>query len=132
MFRKRLFLLSSAMASFITPSISIAVSVALPSIARSFNVDMAFVNWFANVFLVSMASTILLLGVVADWLGKELMFVIGVAIFMATAFLVLCGGDFTLLLLLRCVQGLGAAMISGTAVAILASLFPKETASLLE
>jgi MFS family permease len=74
-----------------------------------------------------MASTILLLGVVADWLGKELMFVIGVAIFMATAFLVLCVGDFTWLLLLRCVQGLGAAMISGTAVAILASLFPKET-----
>jgi len=115
------------MASFITPFISIAVSVALPSIARSFNVDMASVNWFANVFLVSMASTILLLGVMADWLGKELMFVIGAAVFMATAFLVLFVSDFTWLLMLRCVQGLGAAMISGTAVAILASLFPKET-----
>jgi hypothetical protein len=39
---------------------------------------MASVNWFANVFLVSMAST--MLGVVADWLGKELVFVIGVAV----------------------------------------------------
>lgn len=126
MFRKGLFLLSSAMASFITPFISIAVSVALPSIAGSFNVDMAFVNWFANVFLISMASTILLLGVVADWLGKELIFVIGMAIFMVTAFLTLCIGNFTLLLILRCLQGLGAAMISGTAVAILAFLFPKE------
>jgi hypothetical protein len=47
---------------------------------------MASVNWFVNVFLVSMASAILLLGVVADWLGKELMFVIGAAIFMSTAF----------------------------------------------
>jgi len=127
MFRNGLFLLSSAMASFITPFISIAVSVALPSIAKSFNLDMASVNWFANAFLISMASTILLLGVVADWLGKELMFVIGVAVFTVTAFLVLFVGDFTWLLLLRCVQGLGAAMISGTAVAILASLFPKET-----
>jgi MFS family permease len=74
-----------------------------------------------------MASTILLLGVMADWLGKELMFVIGAVIFMATAFLILLVGDFTWLLLLRCVQGFGAAMISGTAVAILANLFPKET-----
>jgi Na+/melibiose symporter-like transporter len=40
-----------------------------------------------------MASTILLLGVVADWLGKELMFVIGVAVFTVTAFLVLFVGD---------------------------------------
>jgi MFS family permease len=45
---------------------------------------------------------------------------------MATAFLVLYVGDFTWLLLLRCVQGLGAAMVSGTTVAILASLFPRE------
>jgi len=36
-------------------------------------------------------------------------------------------GDFIWLLLLRCVQDLGAAMISGTAIAILANLFPKET-----
>jgi len=127
MLKKGLFLLSSAMASFITPFISIAVSIALPSIARSFNVDMASANWFANVFLISMASTILLLGVVADWLGKELIFVIGAATFMTTAFSVLFVSDFTWLLILRSVQGLGAAMISGTAVAILVSLFPKET-----
>jgi len=70
---------------------------------------------------------LLLLGVMADWLSKELMFVIGAAVFMATAFLVLFVSGFTRLLMLRCVQGLGAAMISGTAVVILASLFPKET-----
>ncbi|RLE48747.1 MAG: hypothetical protein DRJ31_06515 [Candidatus Methanomethylicota archaeon] len=126
MSRKELFLSSSAMASFITPFLSIAVNIALPSIARSFNVDMAFVNWFANVFLVSMASTILLLGVMADWFGKEIVFVIGAAIFMVTAFLIPYISDFTLLLLLRGIQGIGAAMISGTAIAILASLFPKE------
>lgn len=127
MFRRRLFLISSTMASFITPFISVAVNVALPTVAKSFNVDMAFVNWFANVFLMSMASTILFLGVVADWLGRELMFVVGASIFMATAFLVLCTGNFALLLVLRFIQGLGAAMISGTSVAILASLFPEKT-----
>jgi MFS family permease len=127
MSKSGLFLLSSAMASFITPFISIAVSVALPSIAKSFNIDMASVNWFVNVFLISMASTILLLGVVADWLSKELIFVIGAGIFSATSFSILYTGNFTCLLILRCAQGFGAAMISGTAVAILASLFPKET-----
>jgi len=127
MSKSGLFLLSSAMASFTTPFISIAVSVALPSIAKSFNIDMASVNWFVNVFLISMASTILLLGVVADWLSKELIFVIGAEIFSATSFSILYTGNFTCLLILRCAQGFGAAMISGTAVAILASLFPKET-----
>lgn len=126
MFRRRLYLISSAMASFITPFISVAVNVALPTVAKSFNVDMAFVNWFANVFLMSMASTILFLGVVADWLGKELMFVVGATIFMATAFLVLCTGNFAFLLILRFMQGVGAAMISGTSVAILVSLYPEK------
>lgn len=126
MSNKGLFLISSATASFLTPFIAISVNVALPAITKTFSIDMASVNWFVNVFLISMASTILPLGVIADWLGRELIFITGTATFAITAFSVLYVSDFTLLLILRGIQGLGAAMISGTAVAILAGLFPEK------
>jgi len=74
-----------------------------------------------------MASTILFLGVIADWLGKELLFIIGTIFFAAATFSILYVSDFKLLLVFRCIQGFGAAMISGTAVAILADIFPRNT-----
>jgi len=126
MLKKGIFLASSTVASFITPFISTSVNIALPTIAKSFNISVAFVNWFVNVFLISMASTILFFGVVADWFGKERIFVAGVMIFAVTALLTPYINNFAYLLILRGIQGLGAAMISGTAVAILTSLFPKK------
>ena len=127
MLRRFFFLASSIIASFTIPFISIAVNIALPTIAKSFNLDMVFVNWFANIFLISMASTILLLGVIADWLGKELLFVTGTIFFAAATFSILYINDFKLLLVFRCMQGFGAAMISGTAIAIIADIFPRKT-----
>ncbi|MEM0027528.1 MAG: MFS transporter [Ignisphaera sp.] len=115
------------MASFITPFISSAVNIALPSIARSLNIDMAQVNWFANAFLISLASTILLLGVIADYVGRERVFVSGVILFAITSAAIPYIKDFAALLILRCLQGLGAAMVSGTTVAILASMFRERT-----
>lgn len=127
MARRQLFLVSSTLASFITPFVSTAVNIALPSITSYFGVDAASVNWFANVFLISLASTILVVGVVADWVGRERLFVSGVFLFMISSLLILFTRDFTTALVLRALQGLGSAMISGIAVAILASLFPRET-----
>lgn len=95
--------------------------------ARAFGVDIAAANWIANSFLISMASTILFMGAVADWIGRELIFIGGVAVFALTSFLIPYSGSFASFLVLRCIQGLGAAMISGTAVAILASIFPERT-----
>ncbi|MEM1556477.1 MAG: MFS transporter [Candidatus Bathyarchaeia archaeon] len=124
---RELFLVASVMASFLTPFIAIAVNIALPSISNAFNVDLTIANWVANSYLISMASTILLIGAVADWIGKEPVFVIGAIIFAATSFLTPYSGSFALLIVLRCLQGIGSAMISGTAVAILASIFPEKT-----
>ncbi|MEM1783438.1 MAG: MFS transporter [Candidatus Bathyarchaeia archaeon] len=124
--RKNLFLLALASASFLTPFIAIAVNIALPSMATAFNIDVAIANWVANSFLISMASTILLVGAVADWIGKELIFISGSMVFVITSFLIPYTNNFSFLIFLRCIQGLGAAMISGTAVAILTSIFPEK------
>ncbi|MEM2455454.1 MAG: MFS transporter, partial [Candidatus Bathyarchaeia archaeon] len=75
--RKVSFLAASATASFLTPFIAIAVNVALPSISNVFSVDLAIANWVVNSYLISMASTILLMGAIADWIGKEPIFVVG-------------------------------------------------------
>lgn len=117
---------ASATASFLTPFIAMATNVALPVMAETFRVNIVVANWIANSFLASMASTILIAGAVADWFSRELIFTGGVIIFAVTSFSTIYADNFTLLISLRCVQGIGAAMISGTAVAILVSNFPEK------
>lgn len=126
MSKRNLFLISSATASFLTPFIVMAINIALPAIAETFNINITVANWVTNSFLIPMASTILLMGAIADWIGKELVFIGGAAIFTISSFLTPYAGNFTMLIILRCIQGLGAAMISGTAVAILVDIFPEK------
>ncbi|MET1160530.1 MAG: MFS transporter [Thermoprotei archaeon] len=126
MISRKLFLVSSTTASFVTPFTLTAVNIALPSIARTLNIDIASINWFANVFLITMASTILLFGIIADWIGRERVFLVGTVIYATLSLLIPFLKDFRILLILRCFQGLGSSMVSGTAVAILATLFPEK------
>lgn len=119
-------LMATAVASFITPFTTSSIAIALPIIAEEFKVTLAEVNWVANSFLVALASAVLIAGRVGDWLGRGRIFVIGTAMFVATSLAMLIVNSFEGLLACRFLQGVSAAMISGTAVAVLTDALPKE------
>jgi EmrB/QacA subfamily drug resistance transporter len=119
-------LLATTIASFISPFTTSSITVALPILAEEFSVGLAEVNWVVNVYLIALASTILMFGVIGDCFGRSRIFIAGVAMFAITSSIMVIVHDYLSLLVFRLLQGLAASMISSTAVAILSELLPIE------
>jgi EmrB/QacA subfamily drug resistance transporter len=111
-------------ASFLTPLMGSSVNLALPTISREFAMDALSLSWVATSFLLAAAMFLVPFGRLADIYGRKRIFVYGIILF--TLFSFLCGfaSSGSVLIALRALQGLGAAMIFATSVAILTSAFP--------
>jgi EmrB/QacA subfamily drug resistance transporter len=114
----------TSLASFLTPFMSSAVNIALPQIGEDLDVDVVLLAWVGTAFLLAVAAFLVPFGRVADLHGRKRVFMWGVGLW--TTFSLLCGlatsGE--MLVALRFAQGVGGAMLFGTSVAILSSVFP--------
>lgn len=114
----------ASMAAFLTPFMGSSINVALPAIGEEFGMDAVLLSWVATGYLLAAAVFLLPLGKWADIHGRKRVFTYGIAVYTGTSLLIaLAPGPF-LLIGFRVLQGLGAAMIFGTSVAILTSIFP--------
>lgn len=114
------------MASFLTPFTASSIAIAIPQISMEFKLSLAEVNWFANSFLISLSSLVLVVGRLGDWLGKGRVFHLGVALFGVTSLIIFLINSYVSLLMCRFIQGISASMIVSSSVPILADTFPKE------
>src|SRR5437867_8727028 len=99
------------------------VNVALPSIQRSLHFSPTSLQWIVNAYTLVFGGFLLLGGRAADLLGRQRLFIAGVALFsvaslvngVATSSGMLVGG--------RALQGLGAALVSPAALSIVTTTF---------
>jgi EmrB/QacA subfamily drug resistance transporter len=123
---KRITLFVVTLTAFLTPFDGSAVNIALPSIGEEFSMDAVSLGWVATAYLLASAMFLVPFGRVADIFGRKKIFIFGILIFTAASFsMVLCGSG-AMLIGLRIVQGFGSAMIFGTGVALLTSVFPAQ------
>ena len=121
---KKTTLICVMLSAFLTPFDGSSINVALPSIGHEFAMDAVSLGWVATAYLVACAMFIIPFGRFADIHGRKRLYRFGVLTFTAASFsMVLCGSG-TMLIILRIVQGMGGAMIYGTGMAILTSVFP--------
>jgi EmrB/QacA subfamily drug resistance transporter len=102
------------------------VNVALPTIQRELNASPANLEWVVNGYVVTFAALILFGGKLGDRFGRKRMFIVGVLMF--TAFSALCAvaDSDTQLIIARCLQGTGAALMNPLSLSILVNAFPRE------
>ncbi|MCL6648706.1 MAG: MFS transporter [Chloroflexi bacterium] len=102
------------------------VQIAFPLLADAFHVSISSVSWASTSFLLSLTVLALLAGRIGDLYGHKRVFVIGLVV--TTLGALLCGlaPSWPLLVALRFVQGAGAALVSGNAMAIAANAVPPE------
>lgn len=106
---------------------SAIVEVALPSIKNDLGIPLADLSWVANAYILAFGGFLLLGGRLGDLFGRRSVFIAGLALFAAAS---LAGGLASSPLLLvaaRAAQGLAAAVISPTALALLMAVYPDRT-----
>lgn len=120
---KQSVLLVSAFAAFLTPFLGSAVNLALPAIGKDFGTTAVELGWIASSFILSSAMFLLPFGRLADIKGRKKIFKYGILLFTLSAFLIIFSWNIISLIVFRIIQGIAGAMIFGTSLAILTSVF---------
>jgi len=120
---KRSVLLVSAFAAFLTPFLGSAIYLALPSIGKDLNSTALELGWIASGFILSSAMFLLPVGRLADIFGRKKIFTYGILLFTISTLLIVFSWNIESLIIFRVIQGIAGAMIFGTSLAILTSVF---------
>ena len=120
---KKSVLLISTFAAFLTPFLTSAVNLALPSIGKDLNANAINLGWVISSFILTSAIFLLPFGRLGDIIGRKKIFTIGILLFTITTFLIVFSHSIISLIVLRIFQGFSSAMIFGTSMAILTSVF---------
>src|SRR6056297_2438085 len=115
----------TAFASFITPFLGSSINVALPQIGDHFGMGAVTLSWVTTIYLLSAAIFLIPFGKLADIYGRRKVFIYGVAVVSISSLLAVFSPNIGVFMFLRVLQGFGSAMIFGTAIAIITSVFPK-------
>jgi DHA2 family multidrug resistance protein-like MFS transporter len=99
------------------------VSAILPTITADLGIDVTRAGWLMNAYFVLLVSFVLIAGRLGDAIGHGTVFRTGCLVFAAGSLLAALLGDFNALIVARGVQGLGSAMIFGTSLAIIATVY---------
>jgi MFS family permease len=121
---KRSVLLVSTFAAFLTPFLSSAINLALPAIGQDLQANAISLGWIASSFILSSAMFLLPFGRLADIIGRKRVFSYGILLFTISTSLIIFCKTITSLIILRIIQGVAGAMIFGTSLAIITSVFP--------
>ncbi len=121
---KKVVLLITTMSSFLAPFMASSVVIGLPSIGNDFRMNAVLLSWVPTSYLLAAAMFLIPLGRLADIHGRKKIFTVGISIDIVASILIVISTNEFELLFLRILQGLGAAMIFGTGIAILTSVYP--------
>src|SRR3989440_7916281 len=105
------------------------VNIALPRIGENFHASAAALQWTINGYALSLASLVLLGGSLGDRFGRRRIFVVGVTWFAISSLLCGLAPNVETLVAARVLQGIGGALLTPGALAILeASFEPQDRA----
>ena len=121
---KKITLLVTTAASFLTPFMGSSANIALPSIGYEFSMGAILLGWVAYSFLLAAATVLVPIGRIADIWGRKRIFSFGLVIYTLSSLLCATADSSYSLIAFRLLQGAGGAMIFGTSIAILTSVFP--------
>ncbi len=100
-----------------------AVNIALPSLASDLHLTGSDISWTITSYTLIFGSLLLFGGRAADLLGQRRMFLTGLGIFTVSSLASAMAGTAEALFVARAGQGLGAALLSPAALAIIMSAF---------
>ena len=105
------------------------VNTALSHIAADLHSSLSGLQWIVDAYTLALATVVLTAGSVADRLGRRRVFAWGMGVFTVTSLVCALAGSIEVLDAARAIQGLGAAMMFASSLAVLADAFPGAAAA---
>jgi EmrB/QacA subfamily drug resistance transporter len=99
------------------------VNVALPDMARDLHTTFPDLQWVIDLYALVLAALVLTVGSVADMFGRRRVYVIGLVVFAASSLACGLARSAGVLIAARGVQGLGAAAMFATTMALISSSY---------
>jgi MFS family permease len=106
-----------------TAQLDTSVNIAFPAITRGFDLAIPDIQWVVISYVLTYASLLLALGRIGDTIGHAVVFRIGLVWSAVALLLVGYAPSYGAMLLFRCLQGVGAALVLSCGVALVTSLY---------
>ncbi|MCL4341014.1 MAG: MFS transporter [Candidatus Thermoplasmatota archaeon] len=120
---RKLVLTTTSIAAFVTPFLSSAIAFAVPRIGVSFHLNFVQVALIPMVFLIPLASFMILFGRISDNVGRIKVFRIGLAVFSFASIAVSFSSTYASLIAMVFLAGLGSAVLSTNSTAIVSYVY---------
>ena len=101
------------------------VNVALPSIQSHFNLTPTELQWVVSAYALTFGSFLLLGGRASDLFNRKMVFLAGLIVFSLASLMGGLATSAVLICISRAVQGLGASMLSPSALSLVTTTFPE-------
>jgi EmrB/QacA subfamily drug resistance transporter len=119
-------LLAVILTNFTSTLAASAINLAIPAVSKEFSSSAEITGWIITGFMLGSVAFLVPFGRIADRTGRKRICAIGVAIFTLTSLAAAFSVSIGMLVVLRILQGLGAAMIFSTNMAILVGAYPPQ------
>lgn len=102
------------------------VNTVLPVIGKTFQSQVASVEWIVTIYLLGLSALLLSFGRLGDMRGHKNIYVLGFGVFVGSSMLCGLAPNVLTLVIFRGIQAVGAAMLAANSPAILTKSFPAE------
>ncbi len=119
-------LITACLTLFLIAVNTTAINTAVGAIADDLTVSASTLGWAMNAYLLAVAAFVVLGGELGDILGRRRIFLVGLAVYAASALVVASSESSAQLIGGRALQGAGSAFLMPATMSILRDAFPKE------
>ena len=104
------------------------INIAIPTLLKNFAAPMSTIIWAVTAYTLILSATVLLFGKLADRWGRLRIYVIGLLLFAVSSLLCGLANNISYLIAFRALQGLSAAMMQATSIALITTRLQGEAA----
>ncbi|HET9659878.1 MAG TPA: MFS transporter [Thermomicrobiales bacterium] len=119
-------LIAACFALFMAMLDNLVVNIALPTISRDLDARNSELQWVISAYTLIFASLQITAGGLGDRFGRKRWFMIGLAIFTGVSAVAAFSNSMDMLIAMRALQGLGAALIMPLSLSLISAAFPPE------
>jgi EmrB/QacA subfamily drug resistance transporter len=120
-------LIVTTLAGFLSTFMASSINIALPLIESEFHASAVALSWIPLAYILAAGAVLMPVGRISDLYGRMRIFVWGLMVFTVVAFASAFSPSVLVLIVLRGIQGLGAALVFATFTALIILAYPPET-----